>query len=121
MSVPGGTHWGGGLSISALDHARVGLLVARDGVWGARRVLPAGWVDELRRPSTLNRGYGLLWWLNTGRAQLAAAPETSFFARGAGNHVIWIEPTRDLVVVLRWVLKTAIAGFAERLLAARAR
>ena len=114
VSVPGGTHWGGGMSISTLDHARVGLLVARDGVWGEHRVLPAGWVDELRRPSALNRGYGLLWWLNTGRAQFAAAPESSFFALGAGNHVIWIEPTRDLVVVLRWVLKTAIAEVVAR-------
>jgi len=103
---------------SELDHARVGLLVARDGLWGDRRVLPEGWVRELRRPSALNPGYGLLWWLNTGRRQLPAAPETSFFALGAGNHVIWIDPALDLVVVLRWILKTAIAGFAERLVAA---
>jgi CubicO group peptidase (beta-lactamase class C family) len=75
-------------------------------------------VDELRRPSALNPGYGLLWWLNTGRAQFAAAPESSFFALGAGNHVIWIEPERDLVVVLRWILKTAVPGSVERLMAA---
>jgi CubicO group peptidase (beta-lactamase class C family) len=118
VSVPGGTHWGGGISISALDHARVGLLVARDGMWGGRRVLPEGWAGELRRPSPVNPGYGLLWWLNTGRRQLPAAPESSFFALGAGSHVIWIEPAHDLVVVLRWILKTAIPGFAERLMAA---
>ncbi|MBM3526416.1 MAG: serine hydrolase, partial [Alphaproteobacteria bacterium] len=44
FSVPGGSHWGGGIFIPTLDHARVGLLVARDGLWGGRRLLPAGWV-----------------------------------------------------------------------------
>jgi CubicO group peptidase (beta-lactamase class C family) len=40
-SVPGGAHWGGGLVISAEDHARVGLLVARDGLWAGRtRAVP---------------------------------------------------------------------------------
>ena len=33
MSVPGGAHWGGGLFISTLDHALMGLLVLREGEW----------------------------------------------------------------------------------------
>jgi len=32
QSVPGGTHWGGGVSISARDQARVGQLLLDGGV-----------------------------------------------------------------------------------------
>ena len=118
FSVPGGSHWGGGLFVSTLDQARVGLLVARDGAWGARRLLPAGWVGAMRAPCALNPGYGLMWWLNTARAQFRAAPETSFFAMGAGTHVIWIAPEQDLVMVARWIAKTSVEGLIERVLAA---
>jgi CubicO group peptidase (beta-lactamase class C family) len=118
VSVPGGGHWGGGIVISALDHARVGLLVAGEGVWQGRRLLPAGWVAEMLQPCAINPGYGLMWWLNTDHVQFKAASTSSYFALGAGSHVIWIEPERDLVVVLRWILKTRVEEFIERLLGA---
>ncbi len=113
-SVPGGSHWGGGLWMSTRDHARVGLLVARGGRWERRDLLPAGWVDEMRRPSAINPEYGLLWWLNTGGRQFPAAPESSYAARGAGSNVIWLDPERDLVVVVRWIDKGSVAGFVKR-------
>jgi CubicO group peptidase (beta-lactamase class C family) len=37
--VPGGGHWGGGLFISARDHARLGLLIAQGGVWAGKELL----------------------------------------------------------------------------------
>lgn len=120
VSVPGGGHWGGGIVISARDHARVGLLVARDGVWGDRRILPAGWVDQMRTPCAINPGYGLMWWLNTDHCQFKAASPDSYFALGAGGHVIWIEPKHDLVVVLRWMDKNHIARFVDELVGALA-
>jgi CubicO group peptidase (beta-lactamase class C family) len=110
-SVPGGSHWGGGLWMATRDHARFGLLVSRDGRWERRELLPAGWVDEMRRPCPLNPDYGLLWWLNTGGRQLPGASEASYAARGAGSNVIWIDPERDLVVVVRWIDKPAVGGF----------
>ncbi|MBL8670558.1 MAG: serine hydrolase [Alphaproteobacteria bacterium] len=118
FSVPGGSHWGGGLFVSTLDHARVGLLVARDGVWGTKRLLPEGWVRAMRTPCDRNPGYGLMWWLNTGRAQFKAAPESSFFALGAGTHVIWVAPEQDIVMVARWIRKTSVEGLIDRILAA---
>src|SRR3546814_5434034 len=33
QSVPGGSHWGGGLWIDSRDHARFGYLILRRGVW----------------------------------------------------------------------------------------
>ena len=118
QSVSGGAHWGGGMFISARDHARVGLLVAREGRWGDRQILPAAWVREMLAPSPTNESYGLLWWLNRGGARYPSAPVSSVFAMGAGTNLIWIEPEHDVVTVLRWIDKGAVAGFVDRLMAA---
>jgi len=117
ISVPGGTHWGGGISIGARDQARVGLLVARDGVWEGQRLLPTGWCAELRKPCAIAPFYGLLWWLNTAQQQLPSAPASSFFAFGWGAHMIWIDPEHDLVGVARWLERAHFDGFVERVLA----
>jgi CubicO group peptidase (beta-lactamase class C family) len=116
-SVPGGSHWGGGLWMSTRDHARFGLLVHRGGRWGGRELVPASWIAEMRRPCPVNPEYGLLWWLNTGRRQLPGAPESCYAARGAGSNVIWIDPDHDLVTVVRWIDKPHMAGFVERVMA----
>jgi CubicO group peptidase (beta-lactamase class C family) len=115
-SVPGGSHWGGGLWMSTRDHARFGLLVHRGGRWGGQALIPASWITEMRRPCPINPQYGLLWWLNTGRRQFPAAPESSYAARGAGSNVIWIDPEHDLVAVVRWIDKPHMAGFVERVM-----
>jgi CubicO group peptidase (beta-lactamase class C family) len=117
QSVPGGSHWGGGLFISALDHARVGLLIARKGRWGDRRILSERYIDAMLSPSQTNRDYGLLWWLNGG-GRYPSAPATSAFAIGAGSNLIWIDREHDLVAVLRWMDPTAFDGFFARVLAA---
>jgi CubicO group peptidase (beta-lactamase class C family) len=116
-SVPGGSHWGGGLWMSSLDHARMGLLTLRRGLWDDCRVLDAGWLDELRRPCAVNPQYGLLWWLNTGRQMAPAAPESCYAARGAGANVVWLDPEHDLVIVVRWIDRASLPGFLERVLA----
>ena len=118
QSVPGGSHWGGGLFISALDHARVGLLIARNGCWGGQQILSQDWIDAMLSPSTTNRDYGLLWWLNTDRKRVPAAPAGSAFALGAGNNYIWVERARDFVVVVRWMDQTKFNAFVERVMAA---
>jgi CubicO group peptidase (beta-lactamase class C family) len=115
-SVPGGSHWGGGLWMSSRDHARFALLVHRDGNWHGQRLLDARWCAEMRTPSAINPQYSLLWWLNTGRAQTPSAPETSYAARGAGSNVIWIDPEHDLIVILRWIDKAAVDGVLRLIL-----
>jgi CubicO group peptidase (beta-lactamase class C family) len=118
QSVPGGGHWGGGLFISAHDHARFGLLISRNGVWDGRELIPSSWIARMTTPSPTLPNYGLLWWLNRGPAANPKLPSTAFSAQGAGNNIIWIDPEHDLVVVLRWIDKAAVEGFYERLLAA---
>jgi CubicO group peptidase (beta-lactamase class C family) len=105
QSVTGGGHWGGGIVISAEDHARVGELILRRGRMRGRQLLSEAWVKTMLTPSRANRQYGLLWWLNTDAALYPSAPDTSVFALGGGQHAIWVDEPRDLVVVIRWLHK----------------
>jgi CubicO group peptidase (beta-lactamase class C family) len=118
QSVPGGAHWGGGIFISALDHARLGLLIARNGEWGGRQLLSKGWITEMLSPSATNPDYGFLWWLNRGRARYPHATEASVFALGAGSNIIWIEPDNDIVAVARWMNQTQFDAFFGHVLGA---
>ena len=120
QSVPGGTHWGGGIQINSYDHARFGLLVHRDGMWNDDRYLPAGWIKALRTPCPINTGYGFLWWLNTGKREWPAAPESSYAARGAGSSIIWIDPDNDLVLVARWIDKEKVNDLISHIVGALA-
>jgi CubicO group peptidase (beta-lactamase class C family) len=105
-SVPGGSHWGGGIFIASRDHARVGLLIGRGGRWNDRQLLPESWIQSSRTPCPLNLEYGYLWWLNTDRAHYDRAPASSYFAVGAGQSIIWVEPENDIVMVARWIDNT---------------
>lgn len=102
-SVSGGGHWGGGLFISTLDHARMGLLVQRRGRWSGRQLLSERWIDVLRTPVQANPLYGALWWLNTDRGLYPGAPAGSLMAIGGGQHLVWIDDEHDMVVVMRWI------------------
>jgi CubicO group peptidase (beta-lactamase class C family) len=115
-SVPGGSHWGGGLWMGSRDHARFGLLVLGGGRWDGRDLVPEPWVREMRAPCALNSEYGLLWWLNTGRRQFPAAPESCFAAIGAGSNLIFVDPEHDLVAVVRWIDRSSVGGFIQLLI-----
>jgi CubicO group peptidase (beta-lactamase class C family) len=117
-SVSGGTHWGGGVLIHAEDQARLGLLMLRCGEWDGRRILPESWIAETLRPCTLNPNYGLLWWLNTAHGRYKSAPESSFFASGAGGNLTWVAPREELVAVLRWTDPTAMDTFMRLIMQA---
>ena len=106
-SVPGGSHWGGGVAINAEDQARIGLLMLRRGA----PLLPESWIDESLKPCPLNPNYGFLWWLNTHRSRYPSATEESFFASGAGGNITWIDPVHDLVAVMRWMDPASVDGF----------
>ena len=118
QSVSGGAHWGGGVWISTLDHARFGLLYQNDGLWGDQRILGSDWIAATLEPCELNDNYGLLWWLNTDHGIAARAGPTAYAARGAGGNVIFVDPDRALVIVLRWSSdpRTAIDGIIEAMI-----
>lgn len=113
-SVPGGTHWGGGVSISARDQARLGQLLLAGGLHEGRQLLPADWVAAMRQPCAIAPFYGWLMWLNPGRKFFPAASEQASFMQGAGGHTVWLEPAHDAVVVVRWMDGAAAEGFMQR-------
>ena len=103
QSVSGGGHFGGGIFINTLDHARFGLLFLRDGSWRGKAIVPKGWIDALRKPAEARPDYGYMWWLNTGRERFQSAPENVFLAAGFGGNYIYVDQDNDLLIVLRWV------------------
>lgn len=103
QSVSGGGHFGGGMFISTADHARFGLLFQRRGQWGETRLFPAAWIDQATAPSPTKDDYGFLWWLNSARRAIPAAPESAYWAAGFGGNYIYVDEANDLVIVLRWV------------------
>ena len=115
QSVPGGTHWGGGVSISARDQARIGQLLLNGGRHGERDLIPRAWVERMRQPGVLAPFYGWLMWLNPGRGTFPGASARSSFMIGAGGHYVWIEPEHDAVVVVRWLDSEHAPEFIERI------
>lgn len=103
QSVSGGGHFGGGLFISTLDHARFGLLFLRQGRWAGQQIVPKEWLAMAREPTPVKTDYGFMWWLNTDQKRIPAAPASAYFALGYGGNVIYIDEENDLVVVLRWI------------------
>lgn len=118
QSVSGGGHWGGGMWISARDQARFGLLTLRRGRWKDQQILSEAWVARALTPTPVEPGYGFMnWFLNTGRGMLPDAPESSFCHLGAGTNMVCAIPEYDLVVVARWIERSAMAEFVARVLA----
>ena len=111
QSVPGGSHWGGGVSISARDQVRVGQLLLE----GGRGVVPQAWVARMQQPCAIAPFYGWLTWLNTGQRLFEHASPESWFMIGAGGHYVWIEPAHRAVVVVRWLDGAHMPGFVRRM------
>ena len=104
QSVSGGGHWGGGFIIDTRDHARFGLLALRDGLWGEERLVSSEWFHKATTPVDIQPNYGYMWWLNTVQQAFPAAPESAFYANGAGStNIIYVDREHDLVTVTRWV------------------
>ncbi len=115
-TVPGGSHWGGGVSISAKDQALIGELIKSEGVVNGRSVISSEWVREMLAPCPIAPFYGLLTWLNTERRLFKSLPETSVFAIGAGGAYTWIDSVLDLVVVVRWISPNAAETYFSKIL-----
>lgn len=87
---------------TARDWARFGLLHLRDGVWPAtgERILPEGWVEFISTPAPAaeERQYGGQFWLNAG-GRHPRVPRDAYWPAGAWGQVVFIIPSRDMVIV----------------------
>jgi CubicO group peptidase (beta-lactamase class C family) len=97
-----------GINAAAVDFARFGLLYLHDGHWNGRQILPADWVVESTAPDPddmrpfetmsdwpdLGGYYGYHWW------GLENPDGTyDFIAQGHLGQVIYVSPSRNMVVV----------------------
>ncbi len=119
QSVSGGGHWGGGMFISARDQARFGYLTLRRGKWKDKQLLSEAWVRMALTPTPAQPTYGFMnWFLNTDRKLLPSAPASAFAHLGAGTNMVYVDPEHDLVIVARWIERSALDEFVRRALGA---
>jgi CubicO group peptidase (beta-lactamase class C family) len=122
-----------------VDWARLGLLVAQDGKWDGRQVLPKGWVKTMATPSERNPNFGLGLWLGSPyvakrtyfEGQPGVIPQSEPFLaddvlimEGGGFRVIYVVPSQNLVIMRHgassptWdgaaLVNTALRGLARK-------
>ena len=112
-----GTYLGGSLVwASARDYAKFGLLYLRGGVWEDYALLPDGWAEWARTGAPDDDGnvFGAGFWLNppvetasTPRHLSDFGPYDSFSAQGHEGQIIWMVPSRDLVIVRTGLMTNA--------------
>ncbi len=99
-------NWGGG-AYSPNAVARIGRLMLRQGMWDGKRLVSKKAVQlvtadagmpPLDRSRSLELRSGLCWWLNSDGI-LSHVPRDMFAGSGAGNQVLVVIPSLDLIVV----------------------
>lgn len=95
--------------LTARDLARVGLLMARDGRWNDRQVLPRDWLAFSLKPFAAYKAHqdeavpGGHWWLNRPAGDAASpwpdAPPDTFAALGHWGQALYVIPSEKLVIV----------------------
>ncbi|MBO6793589.1 MAG: serine hydrolase [Balneolaceae bacterium] len=119
QSVSGGGHWGGGMFISARDQARLGLLTLNEGNWDGEQIISKEWIELSKTPTDVNTGYGYMnYFLNTDREAMPSAPESAFWHLGAGTNMVYCDPENNLVIVARWINRSAMEGIVKRVIGA---
>jgi hypothetical protein len=118
LTVNGGAgNIGGSVKISAIELARIGLLVLNRGNWNDTQVVDSNWIDEATQvqvPATIpdygvcgeeldgTGVYGYLWWVNgwaNGQRLWPDADPSTFAAYGAKNNLMFVVPEWDMVIV----------------------
>lgn len=119
--VSGGGHWGGGMFLNAYDQARFGLFTLRRGKWGNEQLLPDEWfaMATTRTVSDPASSYGFMnFQLNLpgsdGQKRYPSVPDQAFTHVGSGPNRVFVDPTNDLVVVVRWIQGAAEDEFFGR-------
>jgi CubicO group peptidase (beta-lactamase class C family) len=104
QSISGGSHWGGGMMLSAWDQARFGYLTLRNGNWNGTQLIDPSWIEKSRTPTEAQPGYGMMnYFLNNNLKEAPAAPTSAFMHIGAGTNMIYVDQENDLVIVARWI------------------
>lgn len=96
----------GGVNLIARDFAKIGELYRNRGVWNGKQLLPRGWVEASTSATAAHTkpgnvivgdhafklGYGYQWWIPAG-------DRGEFSAIGIYNQFVYVDPSRDVVIV----------------------
>ena len=88
---------GWGLTLSAMDMAKIGKLYLNNGTWKERQIVSSEWISESTKVQSKfgQLSYGYLWWIIDGE---------SFGALGDGGDVIYANREKDMVVSITGML-----------------
>ncbi len=86
------------------DYARFGQFMLQGGAWNGKPLLPASWVAEATQPDRSQVAFGALypgsslgyqyqWWVLQG-------PDRAFTAEGINGQFIYVNPAKQLVIVM---------------------
>jgi CubicO group peptidase (beta-lactamase class C family) len=88
-----------GLRFTARNFSRLGYLLAHDGNWGGKQIVPHWWIELATKSSQkLNPNYGYAVWVNTAGTIWPTAPRDAFAFRGYTASRLYVVPSLDLVV-----------------------
>ncbi len=82
------------INAPARDFAKLGSLYLHKGQWQGKQLIPQQWVEQSTRVDTTNAsvwGYQYQWWL--------PSQDGDFQAQGILGQYIYVDPSRDLVIV----------------------
>lgn len=96
------------IHMSARDLARLGALVAQDGLWNHKKVISAEWIDKSTTAYSATEtsfydGFGYSWWLNSELGTVNAD--------GWGGQYLLVDRERDLTLVSRRDTGNSILGY----------
>lgn len=96
------------IHMSARDLARLGTLVAQDGVWDGKQIISKEWIENSVQPYSKTDtyfydGFGYSWWLNSELDVVAAD--------GWGGQYMLVNREKDLVLVTRRDTGNSILGY----------
>lgn len=98
---------GWGLTLSATDLAKIGTMLANEGLYEGKRIVSKKWIEQMTTPyQTLGErfgyySYGFLWWITD--------KENGVFAAiGDGGNVIYVDPKKKIAVGVAGTFKPRI-------------
>jgi hypothetical protein len=84
----------GGLNLTTRDYARIGQLVADDGLWQGQQIVSHEWLGASTMPRAPGGAlYGYQWWMPDDTGDVV-------YARGIYGQFIWIDRARDVVIAV---------------------
>lgn len=99
---------GWGLTLTAIDMAKIGQLYLNAGKWDGSQIVSREWVDqstmEHSRWKKEDLAYEYLWWTNIGNG---------YAAMGNSGNTIYINPSKKMVVSIAALFKPTAKDIVE--------